>query len=348
MLLPGGKMAAAAKGYLLAIRDGVLMAYPFDEARLKFRGEGRPIRFAEQVRSFSVSGNTLAYRGPEIQAQLTWFDRHGKALGTVGEPAQGGPLSISPDGRKVILVRGPGVWLLDLERGTSMRFTFTGGRPTSAVWSPDGARIAFGVQQAGGSSILMKHVNGAGAGETMFRADQSLAVDSWSPDGRLILYEELDASGKSGIWQLPLQSDRKPAAVLRSDFVVRSGRLSPDQRWMAYVSNETGRDEVYVQSFPGPSGKWMISSTGGTEPCWRRDAKELFFLSADRILMSVQIAGSSRGFDASIPRPLFPTRRGQWYAPAGDGGRFLVPMTPKDAEPPSIDVVLNWTQDLRR
>jgi Tol biopolymer transport system component len=194
----------------------------------------------------------------------------------------------------------------------------------------------------------LKQVDGAGAAETLFQTNQSVTVDSWSPDGRLILYDEEDASGKSGIWQLPLQSDRKPVAVLRSDFLVRSARLSPDQRWMAYVSNETGRDEIYAQRFPGPSGKSMISAVGGTEPCWRGDARELFFLSASRVLMSVQTDDSSQVLRAGVPRPLFPTRRAQWYALSDDGKHFLVTMTPDDTDPPSINVLLNWTQDLRR
>ena len=204
------------------------------------------------------------------------------------------------------------------------------------------------MQQGDGSSILLKQASGVGAAETLFRANQSIVVDSWSPDGRLILYDEEDAPGKSGIWQLPLQSDRKPVAVLRSDFVVRSARLSPDQRWMAYVSNETGRDEIYVQSFPGPSGKSMISAAGGTEPSWRGDARELFFLSAGRVLMSVQTDGSSQVLRAGVPRPLFPTRQAQWYALSGDGRRFLVPMTPEYTDPPSIDVVLNWQEELKQ
>ena len=348
-VLPGSNMAAAAEGYLLVVRDGVLTAYPFDAARLQVRGDARAVRFAEPIRAFSVSGNTLAYRtGSDPRGQLTWFDRSGKSLGNVGEPGENGPVSISPNGRSVAVVRGSGVWLLDLERDTTMRFAVDGGQPTSAVWSPDGTRIAFGVQQAAGSSILLQQVNGAGQPETLLRTNRRMAVDSWSPDGQLILYDEEDVSGESGIWRLPLQSDHKPAAVLRSNFAIRSARLSPDGRWMAYVSNETGRDEIYVQSFPGPGGKWMISASGGTEPYWRRDGRELFYLSGDRVLTSVQTESIDQVLRPGIARNLFPTRQAQWYALSSDGSRFLFPTTPEDVDPSSVYVVLNWAEDLRR
>jgi Tol biopolymer transport system component len=229
-----------------------------------------------------------------------------------------------------------------------MRLTFEDGRPTSAVWSPDGTRIAFGIQKVGGSNILLLQVNGAGQPEMIFSADQELATDSWSADGRLILYDEQDASGKSAIWQLPLESPRKPTPVLRSDFRVRSARLSPDGRWMVYVSNESGRDEVYVQAFPGPGGKWMVSAAGAAEPSWRADGKELFFLSADHVLMAVQIDTGPWGPRVGIPRSLFHHRKAQYYDASADGTRFLVATTPEGMEPTSLDIVLDWVADLRR
>jgi Tol biopolymer transport system component len=174
-----------------------------------------------------------------------------------------------------------------------------------------------------------------------------MTVDAWSPDGRFIIYDEENASGKSGIWELPLTSERKPVAFLHSDFAIRSACLSPDGRWTAYVSNETGRDEIYVQSFPGPGGKWLISSAGGSEPSWRSDGRELFFLSAGHALMYVQMEADQQVLRPGIPRVLFPTQRARFYAVAPNGDRFLAAMIPEDSEASSIRVVMNWVEDLR-
>jgi Tol biopolymer transport system component len=348
-VLAGAGMAAEAQGYLLAVRDGLLMAHPFDVARLQVYQEARPVRFAEQVRAFSVSGRTLAYRsGPEPVVRLTWFDRDGRMQATLGEPAEYDQVSISPDGRRAVAVGSSGVWLLDLERDTAMRVSFGEGRATSAIWSPDATRIAFAMHQANGSGIFVQQANAADQPRPLFRANGRLAVDSWSPDGRLLLYDERNESRGSAIQSLEPGGGTKPAPVLRSDFQVGSARLSPDQRWMAYVSNETGRDEVYVQSYPGPGGKWLISQAGGEGPAWRGDGRELFFLAADHALMSVEMRVDAQALNPGIPRPLLRTRQARSFAAAPDGRRFLVAAMPADAEPASLKVVLNWPEDLGR
>ena len=229
-----------------------------------------------------------------------------------------------------------------------MRFTSGEGSVTSAAWSPDGNRIAFGLQQAIGGSIWVKQSNGAGEPKLLLRTNGRLAADSWSADGRVLLYDEQETSVQSGIWQLPMQGERKPVPVLRSEFVVRDARLSPDGRWMAYVSNETGRDEIYMRAMAGAGGKWMISSEGGSEPRWSRTGTELFFLSADGALMSVEVRFEGETLRAGIPRSLFLTRRARECEVSPDGRRFLIPVNPKEAENESIYVVLNWAEDLRR
>ncbi|HEY6341807.1 MAG TPA: hypothetical protein VIY49_09965 [Bryobacteraceae bacterium] len=348
-VLAGGTMAAAAQGYLLAVRDGQLIAYPFDEERMQIHGDVRLVRFAEQVRSFSVAGNTLAYwAGPGPQARLMWFDRSGRGLGGLGEPAEGGSLSLSPDGAKAAVVRDSGVWLLDFARDTTMRLTFGPGTPTAAVWSPDSTRIVFGMQQGSGSGIFVKQVNGAGNPEMLFRSPNRLTVDSWSRDGRIILFHEEEISGKSAIWELLLEPERKPMPILRSDFALKSARLSPDGRWMAYVSNESGRDEIYVQTFPGPNGKWVISAAGGSDPDWRGDGKEMYFRSSENTLMSVAMEAGPEVLRPGIPQILFRAPNIQSYAASADGKRFLVAITPEDSEPGSIDIVLNWREELER
>lgn len=349
-MLSGATMAAVAEGYLLADRSGVLVAIPFDAAQLETRGEAPIVRYTEQVRSFSVVGSTLAYRtGMERQVQLTWFDRDGKMQGAVTEPAENGPVSLSPQGRYVATVRRSGMWLLDLERKTDMRFTSGEGWVTSAVWSPDGNRIAFGLDQAIGGSIWMKQSNGASEPELLLRTNGRLAADSWSADGRVLLYDEQETSVQSGIWQLPMQGERKPVPVIRSnEFVVRDARLSLDGRWMAYVSNESGRDEIYIRAMAGAGGRWMISSKGGSEPRWSRTGTELFFLSADGALMSVEVRFEGESLRAGMPRSLFLTRKAREFEVSPDGRRFLIPMNPTEAENESIYVVLHWPEDLRR
>jgi Tol biopolymer transport system component len=348
-MLSGDTMAAVAEGYLLADRSGVLVAIPFDAAQLATRGEARVVRFAEHVRSFSVAGSTLAYRaGMDRQVQLAWFDRNGQMQGPVTEPAEDGPVSLSPQGREVATVRRSGMWLLDLERKTDMRFTSGEGWVTSAAWSPDGMRIAFGRLQATGGSIWVKQSNGGGEPELLLHTNGRLAADSWSADGRFLLYDAQESSVQSGIWQLPMQGERKPVVVLRSEFVVRDARLSPDVRWMAYVSNETGRDEIYVRAVAGAGSKWMISSEGGSEPRWSRTGTELFFLSPEGALMSVEIRGEGETLRAGTPRSLFFTRKARAYDVSPDGRRFLIPWNPKEPENESIYVVLNWADDLHQ
>jgi Tol biopolymer transport system component len=349
LVLRGTRSAAYAEDYLVAIGDNALMAYPFDVARLMIRGDGLPLRFAEQAGSLSVAGKVLAYRGaPDSRVEMLWFDRSGKILGRAGEPAEAGPLALSPDGKTVAVVRNGAVWLVDISLGTNIRLTFGNGEPSSAVWSPDGTRILFGSHEAREGGLFAKAANSSAGPDLMSKTNGLTAADSWSRDGRFVLYDVEDASGKSAIWELPLAGDIKPMPVVQGDFQVRSARLSPDGKWMAYVSNESGRDEVYVQGFPPPAGKWAISASGGTEPAWREDGQELFFLSADGMLMATEMKANAQVLRAGIPRPLFVARGANYFAATGDGKRFLVQASPQERESDSINVVLNWPMDLGR
>jgi Tol biopolymer transport system component len=349
LVLRGIRAEAYAEDYLVAIGDNALTAYPFDVARLKIRGDGLPLRFAEQAGSLSVAGKVLAYRGvPDSRVEMLWFDRSGKILGPTGEPAEAGPLALSPDGKTAVVVRNGSVWLLDITRGTNMRLTFGNGEASSAVWSPDGTRILFGSHEATGGSLFAKAANSSAGPDLILKTDGLTAADSWSMDGRFILYDVEDGSGKSAIWELPLAGDKKPMPVVQGDFRVRSARLSPDGKWLAYVSNESGRDEVYVQGVPPPARKWAISAGGGMEPAWRENGQELFFLSGDGMLMATEMKATAEVLLPGIPRPLFGARGANHFAATADGNRFLVQASPQERESDSINVVLNWPMDLRR
>jgi Tol biopolymer transport system component len=188
--------------------------------------------------------------------------------------------------------------------------------------------------------------NGAGQNE-MLMVGRPVSVDSWSRDGRFLVYTTSDPRGKVALWALPMGGEKKPATVVESAFNARQGRISPDGRWIAYVSDETGRDEVYVQPFPAPGGKWLISGNGGKHPEWRGDGREIFFISRDRTFMSVDVAGTGDVFRAGPARALFDVPRAGSFAVTPDGQRFLVKVPANDSQSAAIHVVLNWAGELR-
>jgi eukaryotic-like serine/threonine-protein kinase len=361
----------APPGYLLFVRDGSLMAQAFDASRAELSGDPFPI--AEQVVSdpifgngmFSVSGNgVLVYRAGagSGNSQLTWFDRAGKRLGTVGLPGEYLNPELSPDGKRVAFERRSAqrdrdVWLLELSRGTPTRFTFTPSDEYMPIWSPDGSRIVFASNREGSAGLYQKPSTGAGNEERLLASTFDLTTSSWSSDGRFVLYRSLSAKGYNQAWVLPLYGDRKPFPLLQSeDFNQNMAKLSPDGRWLAYFSNETGRYEVYIQTFPKPSGKWQVTTSGGLHPTWSRDGKELFYLALDQELMSVAVKGDSVP-ELGSPTPLFQapllggaraiqTYRQQWdVAP---DGRFLINVPVGEETGSPITLVQNWTAGLKK
>ena len=348
-------------GYLLFTReDGSLMAQPFDNGTWTLIGE--PVPLGEHVRDdddwqeFSVSANGVLVfnRGaaPRI-GQLTWFDRQGKVLGTVGDRTTPSVVRISPDGTQAATVRGgmnPDIWVLELARGTSIRLTSDGGDKGDPVWSPDGHRIAF---RKRGSGLVVKPSNGSGAEEVLFKSVTDVSPLSWSPDGRFLLYGVTDPRTRNDVWVLPLDGDRAPGVALDTEFNEINARFSPDGRWIAYSSDESGKFEVYVRSFEPPSGKGapvvgarrVISTNGGNWASWRSDGKELYYASLDAKLMAVEIA-TSPVFRAGSPHMFFPPLKppplnrvigGDLTA---DGQRALLRVSEPLSEP--YRVVLNW------
>jgi Tol biopolymer transport system component len=358
--------AYAPPGYLLYALEGTLVARPFDADRLELTGEAVPVvreigfTVGNARAQFSVSETgTLLYRSntATANAQLVWFDRAGKQLGTVGTVGRYSDIRLSPDGKRVAFQRfdaekaNSDIWLMELARGTTSRLTFDPASESDAVWSPDGGRIVFSSTREGLPNLYQKLSSGAGSEELLLKSDEAKFATDWSPDGRYVLYhfsrQSLD------LWVLPLFGERRPEPFLRTDFQEMSGRFSPDGRFVAYVSNESGRFEVYVQSFPASGGKWQVSNGGGAAPRWRRDGRELFYLSADRKLMSVEVGGSADTFEAGVPKPLFETRvdsitGAPLYDVSADGQRFLINVPVEENAPASVTVVLNWTADLKR
>jgi len=365
--------AVRGLGHLLFIRDRALLAQPFDPVRRELSGE--PIVIADRLGNFleaglfSVSANgVLIYSDTSGQSfQLSWFDRQGKVQSVpTKQPGVPIDLAVSPDAQRVALaIIGPtdiSLWLHDFSRGTSTRFTFSPNGNLSAVWSPDENNIIFSSSRSGGLELYKKPANGGKDEELILKSSESKYPTSWSRDGRFLLYTALDPKTKADLWVLPLQGDQKPFPFLRTEFNEGGGQFSPDGRWIAYASDESGRSEIYVRPFAPDSsgganreGKWQISTDGGTEPHWRRDGKELYYLSADRReVMAVEVAAGP-AFQAEVPQALFQTPPSgeiigglrQWDA-APDGSRFLFLTAAEQTTQSRFTVVLNWTSLLKK
>jgi eukaryotic-like serine/threonine-protein kinase len=366
-------------GYLFSLRNGALVVQTFDNKRMEATGEPVALDGQPSVVGVSTSDTgVLVYRtgiqvhsDPEaiVQGQLTWFDRQGKTLGGLGDPGLYRSLAISPDGKRVAFERvdpqtgGRNIWLYELARGVATRFTFDPVWDSDPVWSPDGSRIAFAALRGGPTDLYVKATNLSGQDELLFKSDDYKAPISWSPDGKFLLYESGTTEATSHVWALPLKGgpgDRKPVALVADNFAEASSRLSPNGRWIAYQSNESGRDEIYVQAFAissaagappavgTPTGKWQVSKGGGISPLWRRDGKELFYLSPDGMAMAVEVSGSG-GFQAGVPKTLFKVPSGVVYWDVtSDGKRFLMPAPSATGPQSPFTVMLNWQAGLKK
>lgn len=309
-----------ALGYLLFLRERTLMAQAFDAAKLQVTGDAFPV--AEQVgfnpangrAFFSVSDNgVLVYRtGTGAEARIAWFDRSGKEMGQLGTTSQIVSLALSPDNKRMAISRidnqsgSTDLWLIDQERET--RFTFDPANEGGPVWSPDGSQVAFSSSRAGNFGIYVKSSSGAGNEELLLKSNNPKGPNDWSPDGRFILYGELDPKTSGDLWILPLVGDRKPFVFLQTPLAEGQGRFSPNGKWVAYSSNESGTLQVYVRPFPPAAGQWMVSTKGGSQPRWSGTGKELFYVGPDRKLMVVEVIEDGSNFTAGSPKPLLETR----------------------------------------
>jgi eukaryotic-like serine/threonine-protein kinase len=359
--------ASYASGHLLFARDETLMAQPFDPNTRQPTGGAFPL--AEHVATegsryvgASVSENgTLVYAhgGAQSALQLTWVDRAGRAIGTVGDAAPYVNLWLSPDESRVAVSMATGspanvdIWIIDLARNIPLRLTFNPLTDGSPVWSPDGSRVAFESGQSGQASIRQRLVSGAAGDEPLLEGSpvpgsrmQNATPSDWSADGRFLAYTQRTSSTTSDVWVLPLFGDRKAFPLLQTEFVESSAVFSPNGRWIAYTTNEARQPNVYVQPFPGAGGKYQVSRDGGSHPVWRADGKELFYLGPDATLMAVPVDTTDQ-FDIGAPQALFPTAAPRFntsrvFAVTKDGQRFLVSARPQQASGTPLTVVINW------
>ncbi|MBZ5696531.1 MAG: protein kinase [Acidobacteriia bacterium] len=377
----------SSTGHLLFVRGGsdagsfgTLMAQPFDPVRLEFIGEAVPL--AEKVSNLSFSASAtdvLVYltsfvpvatggaRG-NVYGQLSWFDRTGNIVTAFGDVGVYRSLAMSPDGQRVAFERvdlqnagNRNIWLYEFARGVTTRFTFDLSWNSNPIWSPDGDRIMFLSNRTGVFDLYQKTSNLAGEDQVLFKSNEFKNPSSWSPDGRFVLY--YNPVPPAHVWLLPLGgvADHKPIALEHSAFSQAAGRFSPDGRWIAYSSDESGKDQIYVRPFDASSltenspttglpvgGKWMVSKEGGTTPLWRRDGKELFYLSLDGQAMAVDVS-TAGVFQAGIPKTLFKVPRGVlFWDVSTDGKRFLMPSPSAASAQPPFTVVLNWETGLKK
>ncbi len=354
----------APPGYLLFVRDRTLVAQPFDAKAMKTTGE--PVPLAEQIGTnsvglarFSVSRDgVLAYRTGESGNRMLWTDRSGKELGSLGDPGEYTDPSLSSSGDRLAfdltdtLGGKSDIWIRDLARGVNSRFTFAPGNAFSPLWSPRGDTIVFTSDREGSPSLYEKAANGQGEEKLVLKTGVLTIPVSFSPDGFFLAYMSRNSKTGWDILILPTTGDRKPIPFAAASFNESTPVFSPDGRFLAYISNESGRPEIYAQSFPGPGGKWQISTAGGTDPQWRADGKELYYRAPDQKLMAVEIRGGD-SLQAGIPQALFLGRvhvgnARNKYVPAPDGQRFLfVAPLGRDSMTPTT-IVMNWFAALER
>ena len=359
MANPVGPVYVIGRNLIFA-RGSALMAQPFDWKAGRLQGE--PVSLQENVSAypgsfqpeaaFSASSSALAYYPQAAQrTELVWFDRQGKRLASVGGTDHYTGPALSPDQKQIAVgITDPqsnqrDIWILD-SRGGAMRLTSDPKEDLNPVWSPDGTRIAFTSDRKGARDIFIKPANnGTGAELLVISSSSQKSVEGWSPDGKILIFND----AVSTIMGVSVMGDNQPFPVVTGPGFSDQGAISPDGKWIAYRSSNLGRVEIYLQSFPAGGARWQLSTNGGSEPSWRRDGKELYFMR-DRQLFAVDIRVTAEGVEHSAPKLLFtapfsPEIRRNRYLPARDGQRFLVVAQSEQPGRPT-HVVLNWSAAL--
>jgi Tol biopolymer transport system component len=371
LLVDAGPAVYAPPDWLLFVRNGALMAQSFDAGRQELKGEAFPLTKPTDLaeisgRPFSISENgVLIWQGDRLlDYQLVWFDRAGKQVGAVGPSSKasfGEQPRFSPDGTRVVVhrahpqTRNRDIWVIDLARENPIRLTSEPGLDLHPIWAPDSGKVIWSTTRGGVSGIYQKAASGIGE-ESLLKGGGGGPID-WSADGRFIFYISTSPKTRNDVRVLPLFGDRQPYPLLNSEFDDFQPQLSPDMRWLAYASDESGSYEIYVRAFT-PDGKLgsekvRVSTNGGRHPRFRRDGKELFYVATDGQMMVVALQSSGTKFDFAPPQVLFKTRMltptSQWgieYDVTADGQRFLIGT--QVGEPSPVSVILNWTEGLKQ
>lgn len=352
----------APPGYLFYLDQTTLTARPFDARALRFTGPAIPVAQNIGVMNgpdygfFSVSPTgLLVYQSvPDTSVnQMVWFSRSGQNLGAVGQPDSYSNPALSLDGSRLAVAVGQhgkaDIWIYDLRRGTASRLTFNPAYDVNPIWSSDGGRVFFTSDRRGPWDLYQKAADGLGSTQPVFlSAGQDKALNDISSDGRYAIYDTATSASTKQLWVVPLFGDHQPFPFVQGSFGASSAQFSPNGRYVAYTSNETGRNEIYVQTFPQHTGRWQVSAAGGAQPQWRHDGRELYFLSPDQKLMAVTVDTAAPVFQAAIPKELFQTQLipiSYWrniYVPSPDGQRFLMIAPAGQAKPQPLTVVANW------
>jgi Tol biopolymer transport system component len=354
----------ASSGHVLFVLQGTLFAQPFDPVRQQVTGDKFPLADQVETRtdgegvSVSTTGS-IAYRHrARPQRQFVWFDRSGRELSRVGAPVStslSSP-SLSGDGQRIVLYRSvngnPDIWSLDTRRGVLSMLTSDASDDVNPIWSPDGSRIVFSSNRGGVHQLYQKSVASGESEALLLATPQTKLANDWSANGSVVLFATQDPKTRFDLWALPFEGNRKPFPVVQTPSDEQYGQFSPDGKWIAYQSDESGGVELYLQSFPGPGNKWPISTNGGSQVRWRRDGKELFYVAPDGRLMAVpvRLGSNTQDPDVGTPVPLFAPPLGgagqqgdfrHQYMVSPDGERFLVATVTGEANSPII-LILNW------
>jgi Tol biopolymer transport system component len=354
-LVAGGNSLYAEPGYLLFEAGTSLMAQRFDPATLALSGDPVPL-FEGSSAAAADNGEIVYQKSGESRTQLVWVDRSGRTLGIAAPPGEYGNIALSSDSTRVAFDRhatasAPDVWILDLQRGVTSRLTFAKTFAGNPLWSPDGRYIAFASREDLGFNIYRRASNLTGPDEPVLKLDAQTAMfpSDWSADGKYLTYYLETPRGKLDEWVLPVGGG-EPMELLHEPYAESQGQFSPDGKWLAYVSDESGSPQVYVQSFPALGAKSQISNAGGTQPRWARDGKELYYLAPDGKLMAAAVSAEGtfevRGTEALFATTLDTTASRQTYAVAPDG-RFLLNARVSTSNAP-LTLVLNWPALLKK
>ena len=356
--------AAYASGYLLYMRGPSLLAQPFDESGMSVTGDAMSV--AEGVINdpgfslgvFSASGNgILAYQtGVGLAgARMIIVDRQGKVLDFLGDIIEHFWMRISPEGKRVILgifepkSRTQNLWMYDLARGSRSRFTSGLASDVNPVWSPDGKKIAYSSISGRDFRIHVRPAAGGGSDDVVFELNEPVRPTDWSPDGSALCLDHFGERTQADVWILAMTGDRKMREFVQTAYSEGEGRFSPDGRWIAYTSDETGQPEIHIRPFPGPGTALKVSTSGGSAPAWRRDGRELYFISSDNRTMAAEIREAGTSLRVGAITALFPrTPIMSDYEPFADGRRFLINrlIEPKETDP--VTIVVNWTAKLKK